>query len=463
MRKISISHFGPIRNCRLETKDFMVLMGPQASGKSTIAKLIYFFNNIGGFVLDELRKTDLSTINSSKIKISKAGVKSKFKLFFKNTLIKSFRQMFPDLSPLEPKMKLTAYYEVGSITISVTQDEKSPDLDIQLTTMLWEKIKTLLEGYYSYEEELNKIQAKLQAAKERGRTLSSAIIDKSFLEVNRQFTVDKEMYKLFNGDRDVIYIPAGRSIITLLSAQWDYLYSIMDDRQKSLIDYCTRSFLERILMLKSAFKSSTSDMIRDLADEDLYDYNPLYIASDVIRTILQGEYQYIDGEEKLKIIKSKTIKINFASSGQQEALWILNTIFYNLVLNKRSLFIIEEPESNLFPSAQKLMTEFIALAQNSGDNQIIITTHSPYILGTLNNLLFAKQIEDEVDPASLDEIISKYKRIDFKSFSAYYMQKKKIEDCRDEENHSIRTEVIESASEDINGDYDRMLGLLDSY
>lgn len=439
-------------------------MGPQASGKSTIAKLIFFFNNIGSFLLDYLDKKDFYTPETAESLKSKKPLVSEFKLLFEKILKKSFKQFFPDKFPLDPKMKLIAYYEVGSITISVRQDERTPDLDVQLTTMLWAKIKTLLEGYYSYEEELDKIEKKLLAAKKGGRKLSSTIIiDKSFLEMDRQFNVYKELLKLFNGDRDVIYIPAGRSLITLLTTQWDYLYSTMDDRQKSLIDYCTRSFLERILRLKPAFKSPSYDLIEEFVDEDLIDDQHLILAYEDMRKILQGDYQYLNGEEVFRINKSKTIAINFASSGQQEALWILNTIFYNLVLNKRSLFIIEEPESNLFPNAQKLMTEFIALAQNSGDNQIIITTHSPYILGTLNNLLFAKQIEDKVDPVSLDKIISIYKRIDFKSFSAYYMENKRIKDCRDIDNYSIKTEVIESASENINGDYDRMLDLLESY
>lgn len=41
MNKLIISDFGPIKNVELEVKDFCAFIGPQASGKSTIAKLLY--------------------------------------------------------------------------------------------------------------------------------------------------------------------------------------------------------------------------------------------------------------------------------------------------------------------------------------------------------------------------------------------------------------------------------------
>ncbi len=43
MQKIIIKNFGGIRNSEIEVKKILVLIGEQASDKSTIAKLIYFF------------------------------------------------------------------------------------------------------------------------------------------------------------------------------------------------------------------------------------------------------------------------------------------------------------------------------------------------------------------------------------------------------------------------------------
>ena len=38
MATIKIDQLGPVNECKLEIDDFMVLTGPQLSGKSTIAK-----------------------------------------------------------------------------------------------------------------------------------------------------------------------------------------------------------------------------------------------------------------------------------------------------------------------------------------------------------------------------------------------------------------------------------------
>ena len=47
MEKISISGFGGIKEATLETAPIMVLIGEQATGKSIVAKLLYFFRYLG--------------------------------------------------------------------------------------------------------------------------------------------------------------------------------------------------------------------------------------------------------------------------------------------------------------------------------------------------------------------------------------------------------------------------------
>ena len=46
MQRIIVKNFGPLKDIDLEIKDYMVFLGPQASGKSTLAKLIYGFKEV---------------------------------------------------------------------------------------------------------------------------------------------------------------------------------------------------------------------------------------------------------------------------------------------------------------------------------------------------------------------------------------------------------------------------------
>ena len=42
-QKIIIKNFGPIKDVEMEIDDFTIFIGPQTSGKSTIAKSVFFF------------------------------------------------------------------------------------------------------------------------------------------------------------------------------------------------------------------------------------------------------------------------------------------------------------------------------------------------------------------------------------------------------------------------------------
>ena len=64
----------------------------------------------------------------------------------------------------------------------------------------------------------------------------------------------------------------------------------------------------------------------------------------------------------------------------------LKKIHKNL-FNSCFIAVMEEPEQNLFPNSQKKVIQFLLRELNtSSDNKIIITTHSPYVLETINNL-----------------------------------------------------------------------------
>lgn len=66
----------------------------------------------------------------------------------------------------------------------------------------------------------------------------------------------------------------------------------------------------------------------------------------------------------------------------------------NGMVDSSSLTIIEEPEQNLFPEYQMNVMENLLTLNNSGtNNMMIITTHSPFILETINNLVFAYGIQ----------------------------------------------------------------------
>ena len=44
--ELELYHLGPIDSCSLKVDKFTILTGPQANGKSTVAKAVYFFRTV---------------------------------------------------------------------------------------------------------------------------------------------------------------------------------------------------------------------------------------------------------------------------------------------------------------------------------------------------------------------------------------------------------------------------------
>lgn len=101
MQRIVINKLGPINYCDLYIKDFMVFTGPQASGKSTIAKSIFSFKNIKNLLLLQMNKRFF--VEGDTIKLTT-----------KNRLIKEIRsiflQTFGSIWCMDKQMSMQYYY-----------------------------------------------------------------------------------------------------------------------------------------------------------------------------------------------------------------------------------------------------------------------------------------------------------------------------------------------------------------
>lgn len=65
MQKICIRNNGPVKNFEMEVEKFNLLIGEQATGKSTIAKSVYYFKTIKTKIIDYLTQVyDLNSYNS---------------------------------------------------------------------------------------------------------------------------------------------------------------------------------------------------------------------------------------------------------------------------------------------------------------------------------------------------------------------------------------------------------------
>lgn len=425
MHNLIINNLGPINHVEIDCQDFMVFTGAQASGKSTLAKAEFFFRTI---------KDDIFSLIIKK-SVNFSGVKdNSLHRSMESELREKFLRVFGSSWGMDNNMYISYYYNQSTFVKISLKEETKYDSPNYLWIDYSENIKNFL------------LQSNAALA-----NYSSTMPDE---EKN---IVKEELNKLFSDDYDTVFIPAGRSLITLLATQLNYIYSTMEDAQKRAIDYCTRNYLERILKIRPEFENGLQGLANDNPMKASRQKENLQLAHKLIVEILKGSYRYNNGDERLEITNNHYVKINFTSSGQQEVVWILNLLYYHLLQNQKTNFIIEEPESHLFPDAQKQITELIALVYNAG-HSVFLTTHSPYVLGSLNNLLYAGQ-SSKREAKAVAQVINSKCWIKPAVFGSWFFENGTIINGMDDEMHLINNELIDKISRTINDDYDRLFEL----
>ena len=128
--------------------------------------------------------------------------------------------------------------------------------------------------------------------------------------------------------------------------------------------------------------------------------------------------------------------------------------------NKNILYTttIEEPEAHLFPEAQRDITYLITLLANQPKSQVIITTHSPYILAALNNLVEAHLVgQKETKAEAVSKVINPLLWVNPENLYVGYLDKGGIEDIIDPETRLIKHEILDGVSDDIMSKFDDLL------
>jgi Uncharacterized conserved protein len=405
MMKITIHNLGPIKDCVIEPSNFTVLMGEQASGKSTIAKCVFFFSTV---------KDDICECILKKQRMEP----QELVVFLQRKLLGLFGKMLR----LRPGMELTCRYAKG----------------VEIRASLVDMLQL---------------------------SLSQKLIDK--LEQNG-FTGDKaalqqQLNDFFQDDYGTVFIPASRNIAPQLSIPINYIYASMGEDLRNGLDYATQKFFETIFLCRIS--------LGKMADErPILKMNGQLDASfekwiQDIEELQKGRYAYVDGEERLYLLGEpldggKYIQLYLASSGQQGLVWLMNIATYYmdafLRTGRRIRFIIEEPEAHLYPAAQKKLMELLAFVANHSQG-MFITTHSPYVLGSLNNLLYAANQPSKLKKKVAEIIPEEYQ---LKHIDAFYLKDGMMESCLDTDGEPlIQNDVIDSISYEINDNIDRIIDL----
>lgn len=121
---------------------------------------------------------------------------------------------------------------------------------------------------------------------------------------------------------------------------------------------------------------------------------------------------------------------------------------------------IEEGEMNVFPSTQySLVKHLIASMDFDRGDTLFLTTHSPYIMTSLNNLIQASNAAKErvSDSDEIERAIPRECWINYDSISAWSVADGTVEPINDDEVRLISADALDKASELISNDFSKLI------
>lgn len=346
MERLTVKNLGPLKDFTLETNRLTVIIGPQASGKSLLAQMLFFFKEFRTWIADEFPP----------LKRKDGWMEDAVNLF---------------LSALRG-VSIGSFVE-GKTNISYSKDDDEYGIDFD-----WEyKNKNMHTRCF-------RVVLNDEFAKH---------LDDSVVRISERH---KELLES-DASRQV-YIPTERSLYTrLVDVKRSVLYS---DRMPytmkkfaDMIDYCGTygGFVSFIIGDTPLASLGTDQIFRRVAEQQ--------------RKALGGEIKLSVGGLPVRQFWTWSIEgkeedrfpLEGISSGQMETwpFFVLAAVFGSK--KEPHDFYFEEPETHLHPRAQVEVIRTIAYLISLG-HRFVITTHSPFILYIINTLIQAHIAYDGAVP-----------------------------------------------------------------
>lgn len=363
MRHLIIRNIGPIKEAELELKRFNLLIGPQSSGKSTVAKILS--------TCEWIEKEVETTRNEQAIGNGES---------FRN-LVEGFHKME---SYFDKDKESYVQYKTDFIEIEYNHRE----LSIHLNSDAEYKRQKIC--YIPAERNAVTLQ-ELQGFELGQTNLRSFLFDwfnarEFYKSDNKMAILDLGVRYYYDPDqlknKDRIEHVNGKTYDIPLSNSSSGLQSVTP--LIVMLQYYSNQYfaeydIKKSFELESKVKQLRSVLTREVALEQ---YKPGFKEEEVPSLVTRFNTDLRKGDQKvLRIFEA------------------YEQAFDRLIIPNRTTFIIEEPEQNLYPYTQvSLLEAILQFCNNERAHGCTITTHSPFILNYLNVLIarYYKKITDKV-------------------------------------------------------------------
>lgn len=425
-KMIEIHNVGPIKKVCIELNKINVFMGAQSSGKSTIAKIISYCNYIEKEVslYQSLDKYNLK----DDLFISKLQLYHGLRGYFKNESKITFNSE-------------TIYLEYTS----------------QLFTIKWNNKYTFINNeiiYIPYERNVVNI-LDTTTLKLPDNYLRSFLY--KWFDARKKYEYSNHLNLLHLG---VNYYFSASSKSNMISSNSDH-YDIPLSYASSGIQSLTPLIVLIDYLTNENHKLFLNESYDDIIIKN--DINLQLLVDVVLKPIFNKYYQHNTTENKDLIIQeifNKYLRKDKLFEKQDYELTRIKDNLYNI---HGCNMIIEEPEQNLFPATQKELIYYLLSKINSNDNnQLTLTTHSPYVLYAINNCIIAS-IASETNKITVSDKINMsnlYKAKTNPNDISIFQLKNGYIECIQEEDGLIGNNFFDTHMKEVMDDYYSMLKYL---
>lgn len=451
MQKLVITkQFMAVKPCEIELNRFLLLIGEQAMGKSTIAKLIYFFQTLP----DAIYENSVMAYSKSE--------SFDFNVHINQVAKKKFLETFGTMTK-SSGFALTYNYEVqkrlvDNLIIDINQRASDRLINVNFQPSYELLIKKTIKRYFD-----------------------APRLDSSIDEINVRQQLRHDLADIFNRETNThTYLVAGRNTIVAYPETFEKVIEqeveklLEDEVKEQDFEKGQRSGNERLLYqfvqwskgVRNVFKNNGQTF--NSASFSLGNREATQRIGVIANKILKGSYESTQWGEQIKLEGSDLrIPLKDASSGQQEVLRLLQGIFLSIGLqNRKEFFVVEEPEAHLYPLVQKELINAFAVFLNSiSSGKMVVTTHSPYILACINILLFANYVSNEIGQHNLNGAIATIPRafwLDASMFNAYSLGQNDnyCVSIKDSETGLIDQNYLDAISEQLGFQYQTLYNIL---
>lgn len=413
MASLTVLNFSCIESAHLELKRITVLTGPQGSGKSVLSKLVYFFYKLAA---DALRMASSSEPMAS----------------FHTHIREEFGTWFPTSAWGNGAFTIEFQHGVYQIRLTrfVREGKATPAVRIGLSKELKE--------FYGAVLKLAKAEAERQpeGAPDDLVPLPYRTADTARRDFRRRFGPNSLPFQTF--------IPAGRSFFTSIGkAVVAFEHGL---------DPITWQFGRTYIAMRERPLESLPSRIRKQAKS---------VIGETMRLLFGGEIVIAKGKEYVKTEDGRQVPFFALSSGQQELLPLWIAIEQRAFATAAQQVYLEEPESHLFPEAQCAVVKVLAgLVSANAGFCLLMTTHSPYVLAKLNNLIFAGELRRRFPEIAekINAVVPQSAQIPPSSTAAYAIVGKNLKSIIDE-NGLIDGDYLDAVSGGITREFDALLGI----